>query len=203
MRVLPSVVTCLVIDVSCVKHVIIGTLEQQTNHTRLGYISTCIGGIAAVEAQSVRFLHACSRNLPRSRRPNDATANRSSRSIITNQQFDDKDNRFCARRLLSGLGRHCCRPEGGQCFRAAGVFVSPRMSRNTAAVMHKRRARHAGGMSHKGMASASFGTGRPKYFAGRTRQTFQRGTAATGSVWRAVATEMLRCWSRAELNVQC
>lgn len=41
-------------DVLCVvEQVVAGTLVQQTNHSRLGYISTCIGLIAAVEAQSV------------------------------------------------------------------------------------------------------------------------------------------------------
>lgn len=76
------------------EHVIADALEQQTNHTRLGYISSCIGELAAVEAQSGRFVHACLHDLPWSRSTTGATANRPNGCTITNQKFNIKDSDF-------------------------------------------------------------------------------------------------------------
>lgn len=70
---------------------------------------------------------------------------------------------------------------------AAGVFVSPRMSRDTAAVVHRRRPHLAGHKSHKGNVIRLPWRRLPETVPRSYNSVFASVSAATGSVvWACV-----------------
>lgn len=194
------------------EHVIVGTLRQQTNHTRLGYISKCIGELAAVEAQSVRHVHACPHNLPRSCNQNDATANRSGRTTITNRQSVKTKPQLLILKSQSCFGRYLgslevCRPDGGQCFRAAGVFCEPSdVSRHRSCHARMPGPSCRGHVAQGGDAPCSLASvARNMTAVVRHRYAVAHNSCELhsrhGAVGLGSRLEVLRCWSPAASNV--
>lgn len=73
-------------------------------------------------------------------------------------------------------------PGVANAFQPQASFVSPRMSRDTAAVMHERRAHRAGDMSHREMTPVFFWRRLPETLPAVVRRNFAGVMAATGSV---------------------